>query len=106
MSVNEDAQERDPGAKREIAALRAELAIERAAHDEERRRAQRWEREAVLRASTVAGTLAAQVLAAHRLAAVLERNLQVVTAGRNTAAEELREALQFFREVERPRRRG
>ena len=89
----------DPDLAQEIAVLRAELAREREALRAERRRAQRWEREAVLRASTVAGTLTTRVLAAQRLAAAVERNLKVVASGR-AAVEELREALRFFREVD------
>jgi hypothetical protein len=83
----------------EIAELLAALERHRVELQEERRRARKWEREAVLRASTVAGSLAARVLAAQRLASVVERNMAKLSAGGSTAAQEVREALEFFREV-------
>lgn len=89
----------DPARAHVIAGLESALARERTAVQEEQRRAQRWEREAVLRASTVAGALAAQVLAARRLAAAVERNLTAV-AEDPVGGDEVREALRFFREVD------
>jgi hypothetical protein len=91
-----------PHAAHQIAALGAALQREREAPQAERRRVQRWECEAVLRASTVAGALTARVLAAQRLAAAIERNLKAVTVTDSTAADvqDVRDALRFFREVE------
>ena len=83
----------------EIAALRAAIELQRTELQAERRRAHRWEREAVLRASTVAGSLTARVLAAQRLATVVERNLTRLTGGGSSAPQELRDALEFFHEV-------
>ncbi|HEX6458546.1 MAG TPA: hypothetical protein VF032_06485 [Thermoleophilaceae bacterium] len=82
------------------------LVREREALRAERRRAQRWEREAVLRAAAVAGTLSVRVLAAQRLAAAVERNLETIAGGGAAAAEEMGDALRFFREVERGPARG
>lgn len=83
----------------EVTALRAALQRQREALQVERRRAQRWEREAALRASTVAGTLTTRILAAQRLASVVERNLKIFSVEAASAAEEVRDALEFFREV-------
>jgi hypothetical protein len=82
----------------EIATLRAALEREQGVAQAERRRALRWEREAVFRASTVAGTLAMRVMAAQRLAEAVER---LTTTDDDTfAAAEVRDALRFFREVD------
>jgi hypothetical protein len=68
-----------------------------------RRQAQLWEREAVLRASTVAGTLAMRVLAGRRLAAALERSLRAGCGDVVAPAREVHDALLFYREIERDR---
>lgn len=51
----------------------------------------------MLRASTVAGSLMTRVLAAQRLAAVVERNLAMLSGSSSPAAQEVRNALDFFR---------
>jgi hypothetical protein len=100
---NDDLQRDGDDPAHEIAALQAALAHERDALRLERQRAQRWEREAVLRASSVAGALTARVLAAQRLAAAVERNLKTVPGAGAAAAEEVRQALQLFRELNEDR---
>lgn len=82
-----------------VAELRAALQRQQEELRAERLRARRWEREAVLRASTVAGSLTARVLAAQRLATAVERNLAKLGAGGDSTAQEMRDALEFFREV-------
>lgn len=91
-----DAGEDDPS---ELAELRAALRRKQEELEAERRRSQKWEREAVLRTSTVAGSLTTRVLAAQRLAIVVERNLSKLSDSGSPAAEEVRNALEFFREV-------
>jgi hypothetical protein len=83
----------------EVAELRAALQRQQEELQAERQRARRWEREAVLRASTVAGSLTTRVLAAQRLATAVERHLAKLSGGGSSAAQEVREALEFFREV-------
>jgi hypothetical protein len=83
----------DPVEELRGALERAEKAVER-----ERRRSRKWEREAVFRASTVAGQLAGQILAAQRLANAVERHLGCpATADPESAA--IREALIFYQEA-------
>lgn len=101
MREDEDLHAGDEDHAEEIAALREALERQREAVQTERRRAEKWEREAVMRASTVAGTLTTRVLAAQRLAAVVERNLAKLSGGGSSAAQEVRDALEFFQEVAR-----
>lgn len=85
----------------EVAALQALLAHERQALRCAQRTARRWEREAVLRAATVAGGLATRLLAAQRLAAAVERSL-ADSATRTPVDADVRDALRLFRDVDRP----
>lgn len=85
----------------ELDGLRSELMAEREKLETERARSRHFEREAVLRASTVAGSLLSEVLAAQRLATAVERHLQLTSGETSNAVADLRDALRFFREVDR-----
>lgn len=99
MREDEDLHSGGEDPAHEVAELRAALHRQQEELQTERQRARSWEREAVLRASTVAGSLTTRVLAAHRLATAVERNLAKFSGGGSSAAQEVRDALEFFREV-------
>lgn len=86
-----------------IDALRTELMAEREKLEVERARSRHLETEAVLRASTVAGSLLSEVLAAQRLATAVERHLRALRVLGKEACEEISDALEFFQEVRRER---
>jgi hypothetical protein len=87
------------GLRHQMSVLQLAFVVEHRSRETERRRAGHWEREAVFRASSLAGGLTSQVLAAHRLADAVERGMQ----DGGVFGSEVSEALCFFREVEQTR---
>jgi hypothetical protein len=77
-------------ARRRTAELEARLAEARAL-------AAHWEREAVLRGSSIASRLGAQIMAARRLAAAAEDFLAAGPEDAREARDELRRATRHFR---------
>jgi hypothetical protein len=97
MSDRKSKAERNPDREDGIKELRRALERSEKAVTRERRRSRKWEREAVFRASTVAAQLAGQILAAQRLASVVERHLGGRDSGFDPRSAEMREALSIYR---------
>ena len=83
-------------AAKRIGQLDARVTAAESALAAAQRSARRWEHEAIMRASTVAGALTTELLAARRLACAVRR----VVDG-SASLEDLRAALKFFDKVGR-----
>jgi hypothetical protein len=82
-----------------VAELRQALEAAKQAVERERRRSGRWEREAIFRASTVAGKLSQDILAARKLANAVERDLDLRQTISDPGTAAIRQALRLYRDT-------
>jgi hypothetical protein len=99
MPASESEGQNETEGPDDLAKLRVALQAAERTIDTERRNSGRWEREAVLRASTVASQLAQDILAARRLANAVERHLDLRDTVSDPGATAIRQALHMYREI-------